>query len=144
MILNVTNLIPCNFSDHPVCDFGIIWKHRDIFFKKNSLNKREGRKSWLNLTPAFSVSCIAALFRHQSTIIFRHIHHLSTCCLKSANHNQCMPMFLSCHFYANEPQVQKVMSKGCDWWISIRLVCLACRKMDGERYPLCKLHWKRV
>ena len=27
------------------------------------------------------------------------------------------------HFYANEPQVQKVMLVGCDWWISIRLVC---------------------
>jgi len=30
-----------------------------------------------SLTPAFSVTCIAAIFRHHSTIIFR--HHLSTC-----------------------------------------------------------------
>ena len=39
-------------------------------------------------------------------------------------------MFVSCHFYGNEPQVQKFMLVGCDWWISIRLVCYACRKMD--------------
>ena len=58
-----------------------------------------------------------AIFRHHLTIIFR--HHLLTCCLKTANQNRCMPMFVSCQFYANEPQLQKVMSVGCDWWILI-------------------------
>ena len=37
---------------------------------------------------------------------------------KSANH---IPVFISCHFYGNEPQVQVILV-GCDWWISI-LVC---------------------
>ena len=27
------------------------------------------------------------------------------------------------HFCGNKLQVQKVMLVGCDWWISIRLVC---------------------
>ena len=64
------------------------------------------------ITPAFRVTYIAAIFRHHSTIIFR--PHLSTCCLKSANHNRCMPMFVSCHFYANEPQVQRA----CQWAVT--------------------------
>ena len=85
------------------------------------LLKKKNSEHPSRFTPAFSVTYIAGIFRHHSTFIFR--HHLSTCCLKSANHNRCMPMFVSCHFYANEPQVQKVMSVGCDWWISIRLVC---------------------
>ena len=29
----------------------------------------------------------------------------------------------------NERQAQKVMLVGCDWWLSTRLVCLACRKI---------------
>ena len=41
--------------------------------------------------------------------------------------------------YTNEPQVQKVMLMGCDWWISIRHVCLARRKMDGEREVVCTI-----
>ena len=36
-------------------------------------------------------------------------------------------------------QGQKVMPMGCDWCISIRLVCFLCRKMDGETYK----HWKQ-
>ena len=27
----------------------------------------------------------------------------------------------------------EVMLVGCDWWILIRLVCLACRTMDVDR-----------
>ena len=38
------------------------------------------RDSSTLFTPAFSVTCTAAIFRHHSTIIFQ--HHLSTCCLK--------------------------------------------------------------
>lgn len=34
------------------------------------------------------------------------------------------------HAVLNEPQVQKVMLIGCDCWILIYLVCLACGKMD--------------
>ena len=49
---------------------------------------------------------------------------------KYTNHN--MPVFVSCHFFGNESQVQKVMQVGCDWWVLI-LVCLACRKvMSGD------------
>ena len=32
-----------------------------------------------------------------------------------------------------DPQVQEVMLMGCEWWISIHLVCLARRKTNGER-----------
>ena len=28
------------------------------------------------------------------------------------------------------------MPVGCQWWILTLLVCFACQKMDGERYPL--------
>ena len=43
-----------------------------------------------------------------------------------------MPVFVSCHFFGNESQVQKVMLVSCDWRISI-LVCLACQKtMSGD------------
>ena len=58
---------------------------------------------------------------------------LSTCFLEWANHNRCRLVFVSWQFYANEPQVKKVMLMGCDWWISICLVCFACRKTNGER-----------
>ena len=58
---------------------------------------------------------------------------LSTCVLKWVNNNRCRPVFVLCQFYANEPKVQKVLLMGCDWWISIRLVFLACRKTGGKR-----------
>ena len=45
-----------------------------------------------------------------------------------------MPVFVSCHFFGNESQVQKVMLMGCDWCISI-LACFACRKtMLGDAF----------
>ena len=44
-----------------------------------------------------------------------------------SKYTKLMPVFVSCHFFGNESQVEKVMLVGCDWWISI-LVCLACRK----------------
>ena len=38
-------------------------------------------------------------------------------------------MFVPCHVYENEPQVQKVMLVDCDSTGGL-LVCLACRKTD--------------
>ncbi len=43
---------------------------------------------------------------------------------------QSKPMRTRGGFIQMGPQVQKVMLVGCDWQISIRLVCLARRKMD--------------
>ena len=31
------------------------------------------------------------------------------------------------------------MLMGCNWWISIRLVCLACQKTDGKRKAVCMI-----
>ena len=55
-----------------------------VFYVERWMWKRINTES--SFTPAFSVPCIAATFQHHSAIIFR--HHLSTCCLKSANRNQ--------------------------------------------------------
>lgn len=40
----------------------------------------------------------------------------------------------------NEPQVQKVISVDCGWLILMRLVCVACQKMNGKRCLLRTLH----
>ena len=77
-------------------------------------------------THVFSVTCIAPIFQHPSfDIVFRHAEQTR----KYTNHR---PVFVSCHFFGSESQVQKVTPVGCDWSILI-LVCLACQKrMSGD------------
>ena len=48
--------------------------------------------------------------------------------------DQNTPITVSCHFM----QIQKVMPVGCDWCISICLVCFICWMMYVETYK----HWK--
>ena len=42
-------------------------------------------------------------------------------------------MFVSCHFYGNKSQVQKVMLVGYDWWISICLCLLSMSKVGRQK-----------
>ena len=107
-----------------------IYRTWDLWWKFDKYYKIQVRFGTSHVPRAFysRVQCYVHS-GYLSTSIFR--HRLSTCCLKWANHKGRRPVSVSCHFYRNKSQVQKVMLVGYDWWISSRLV--ACRKMDVER-----------
>ena len=100
----------------------------------NDYKSREDICSYRNV-------CFAAFQLSTFVYICFHIHRST---YKANERDRNTRITVLRHFMQMSTQVQKVTPVGCDWRISIRLVCFVCRKMDvetwkTERYILLKV-----
>ncbi len=104
------------------------------FFKEDREQEKHTQGEMGTSAPTYGPQRSACSGSEDYTCFQCYVHsYLSTFIFRHTVMSQSKPMHTGVGFMQMSPQLQKVMLVGCDWWILIRLVCLACQKMDVDR-----------